>query len=81
MQTPKHVVALSGGKDSVAMALLLKATQPKTEFEYICNVTGNELPLMLAHWKNLEQILGCEIKNVTSDDTLVSLCQKNGNAT
>lgn len=53
-----HVVALSGGKDSTAMALRLKELNPTTPYRYICTPTGRELPEMFEHWKKLGSILG-----------------------
>lgn len=53
----KHVVGLSGGKDSSAMALRLMEIEPR-DYEFICTPTGNELPAMLAHWDKLEMMLG-----------------------
>ena len=37
----KHVVALSGGKDSTAMALELAEREPR-DYVYVCTPTGNE---------------------------------------
>lgn len=54
---PKHVVGLSGGKDSTAMALRLAEIEPN-EYEFICNETGDELPEMQDHWARLEDMLG-----------------------
>jgi 3'-phosphoadenosine 5'-phosphosulfate sulfotransferase (PAPS reductase)/FAD synthetase len=53
-----HVVALSGGKDSTAMALWLSENNPHIEFTYVCTPTGNELPVMFQHWSNLRVRLG-----------------------
>lgn len=53
-----HVVALSGGHDSTAMALLIKEANPDTPYNYVCTPTGNELPAMFSHWNNLGEILG-----------------------
>jgi len=55
---PCHVVAISGGKDSVAMALRLRELHPDICFEYAITPTGDELPEMVAHWKRLEELLG-----------------------
>lgn len=55
-----HVVALSGGKDSTAMALRLAEVEPR-EYVYICTPTGRELPAMEAHWSRLEEMLGATI--------------------
>ena len=61
MQQIKHVVALSGGKDSSAMALRLREIFPDREFEYVCTPTGDELPEMDQHWRNLEELLGAPL--------------------
>jgi tRNA(Ile)-lysidine synthase TilS/MesJ len=53
---PKHVVGLSGGKDSTCLALKLVEDEPR-KYEFICNTTGDELPEMLDHWKRLEDML------------------------
>lgn len=53
-----HVVALSGGHDSTAMAFLLKEQNPTTPYNYVCTPTGDELPAMFAHWLNLGERLG-----------------------
>lgn len=53
----KHIVGLSGGKDSTAMALRLAEIEPR-EYEYVITPTGNELPEMFEHWKRLGKILG-----------------------
>ncbi len=52
----KHVVALSGGKDSTAMALRLAEVESR-EYTYVCTPTGNELPPMQEHWDRLERLL------------------------
>ena len=54
----KHIGAISGGKDSVAMALLLTEFYPKTEFTWVCTPTGNESPEWFAHMKRLRDIIG-----------------------
>ena len=65
----KHVIGLSGGKDSTALALRLAEVEPR-DYEYICNETGNELPEMQAHWAKLEQMLGKPIVRVRYDKDL-----------
>lgn len=52
-----HVVALSGGHDSTALAFLLKELEPRP-YNYICTPTGDELPPMFEHWLNLGERLG-----------------------
>lgn len=60
---PKHVVGLSGGKDSTALALRLMEVEPR-KYEFICNETGDELPEMHDHWKRLEDMLQSPIIRV-----------------
>lgn len=60
-----HVVALSGGKDSTAMALRLAEVEPR-DYRFFCTPTGNELPEVHAHWSRLETLLGAPIERVTS---------------
>ena len=53
----KHIVGLSGGKDSTALAIRLRELNPGIDYEYICTPTGNELPEVEVHWDKLECIL------------------------
>lgn len=55
-----HVIALSGGKDSTAMALRLAEVEPR-DYTYVCTPTGDELPEMYAHWRRLGDLLGSQI--------------------
>ena len=52
-----HIVALSGGKDSTAMALRLAEVEPR-DYVYVCTPTGDELPEWFEHMKALAVILG-----------------------
>lgn len=52
----KHVIPISG-KDSLSVAILMKRLQPDTEFEYIYNFTGKELPETLEWLKSVEKYL------------------------
>ena len=60
----RHVVGLSGGKDSTALALRLVEVYPEREFDYIFNETGDELPEMREHLAHLETLLGKSILRV-----------------
>lgn len=75
MDKELHVVALSGGKDSTAMALVLKETMPEIEFTYVCTPTGNELPQMFKHWASLRETLGGSFVPIVAD-TLTGLIEK-----
>lgn len=54
----KHIVAVSGGKDSTAMALRLRELNPDQPYMFVCTPTGDELPEMFEHWVNVGKILG-----------------------
>ena len=71
----RHIVALSGGKDSTCLALHLKETRPAVDFTYVCTPTGDELPEMVDHWTKLEGVLGKPIISLT-DLTLKDLVRK-----
>lgn len=61
----KHVVALSGGKDSTALALWLVENEPR-DYQFVCTPTGDELPEMIDHWNRLSELLGSRLLPVTS---------------
>lgn len=65
----QHVIGLSGGKDSTALALALKEFEPR-DYTYICNETGDELPEMKEHWSRLEELLGKPLLRVRSERDL-----------
>lgn len=69
-----HVVALSGGKDSTALALRLAEIEPR-DYTYICTPTGNEPPEMFAHWRHLGEMLGTPITPIMGG-TLEGLIKK-----
>lgn len=60
-----HVIALSGGKDSTALALRLAEVEPR-DYIYLITPTGDELPEMVDHWKRLEDMLGKPMTRVTN---------------
>lgn len=70
-----HVVGLSGGKDSTAMALRLAEIEPR-DYIYIITPTGRELPPMIEHWQKLERMLGKPLIRITNQGrTLTDLIQ------
>jgi 3'-phosphoadenosine 5'-phosphosulfate sulfotransferase (PAPS reductase)/FAD synthetase len=71
----KHVIGLSGGKDSTALALRLMEIEPR-DYELICNATGNELPEMVEHWAKLERMMGLPIKKVGHTTDLYGLIEQ-----
>jgi 3'-phosphoadenosine 5'-phosphosulfate sulfotransferase (PAPS reductase)/FAD synthetase len=55
-----HVVALSGGKDSTAMALRLVEVEPR-DYRFVCTPTGDEPDEMFIHWNKLGNLLQSRI--------------------
>lgn len=70
-----HVVALSGGKDSTALALRL-AEIGEHDYTYFCTPTGDELPEMQEHWRTLETLLGKTLVRLTNG-TLATCIARN----
>lgn len=58
-----HIIALSGGKDSTALALALQRYEPR-DYVVITNPTGNELPEMEQHLRSVEARLGLPVQRV-----------------
>lgn len=67
-----HVVALSGGKDSTAMALRLAEVEPR-DYTYVCTPTGNEPDAMFEHWRKLGEMLGKPIVPIMLSGGLAGL--------
>lgn len=71
-----HVIGLSGGKDSTALALRLAEVEPR-DYVYLCTPTGDELPEMEQHWKALECLLGAPVLRLTAKGLdLKMLCER-----
>jgi hypothetical protein len=68
-----HVIALSGGKDSTALALALQYYEPR-DYIFMINPTGNELPEMPKHFENLQQLFQTEFYTVGCGLTFEELC-------
>lgn len=62
----RHVLSLSGGKDSAALAVYLRDRVP--EMEYIFHDTGKELPETYDYIARLESILGRPVTRTTPED-------------
>lgn len=74
----KHIVAVSGGKDSTALALRLAEVSPDIDYTYICTPTGDELPEVIEHWKYLEELLGKSIIELKAKHDLNGLIDEIG---
>jgi len=60
----RHVLGISGGKDSAALAIYMKQNFPHLDIEYYTSDTGKELDATYQLIKNLEIYLGKEIKKL-----------------
>ena len=63
----RHVLGISGGKDSAALAIYLKQQGRAPNIEYFFTDTGAELPETLAFIDRLEAYLGQEIIRLGND--------------
>lgn len=59
--TVKHVLGLSGGKDSSALAIYMRENFPELEIEYFFTDTGEELEEVYEYLNMLEGYLGKQI--------------------
>lgn len=64
-ENPRHVLGLSGGKDSAALALFMRDRQPAMEY-FFCD-TGRELPETYEFLQRLEAVLGKSIHRLNSE--------------
>lgn len=65
----RHVLGLSGGKDSAALAVYMRQHYPELELEYFFTDTGKELPEVYEFLGRLEGFLGKTIKRLNPDRT------------
>ena len=73
----RHVVSVSGGKDSAALALYLWETYPHIDFEYVFCDTGCELPETYEYLARLEAVLGQGIVRLNALD-LIGVAKRPG---
>lgn len=63
----KHVLGLSGGKDSAALAVYMRQRFPDLDIEYFFTDTGKELPEVYEFLGRLEGFLGKPISRLNPD--------------
>ena len=66
MNNQKHVLGISGGKDSAALAVFMAQNFPELEIEYFFTDTGEELPEVYDYLNRLEGYLGKKINSAGS---------------
>lgn len=62
--TERHVLGLSGGKDSAALAVYMRQAHPELDIEYFFTDTGKELPEVYEFLGRLEGYLGKPIERL-----------------
>ena len=68
MSKVRHLLGISGGKDSAALAIYMKKNYPDLEIEYYTSDTGKELDETYQLIDNLEIFLGKKIIRLTGAD-------------
>jgi 3'-phosphoadenosine 5'-phosphosulfate sulfotransferase (PAPS reductase)/FAD synthetase len=69
-------MGVSGGKDSTCLALAMRERHPEIDMEYICTLTGNELPEVREHMARLEVLLGKPVRHLGIGKTLYQLIEE-----
>ncbi len=63
----KHVLGLSGGKDSAALAVFMRDNYPELDIDYFFTDTGKELPEVYEYLSKLEGYLGKQVLRINPD--------------
>lgn len=63
----KHVLGISGGRDSAALAVFMRQNHPELDIEYFFTDTGKELPEVYEFLVRLEGFLGKSILRLNPD--------------
>jgi 3'-phosphoadenosine 5'-phosphosulfate sulfotransferase (PAPS reductase)/FAD synthetase len=66
----RHIVSLSGGKDSTALAIYMKQHYPQIPVEYVFCDTGCELPETYEYLERLEALLGAKVTRLNALEQL-----------
>lgn len=75
-QPVRHIVSLSGGKDSTALAIYLRNRIP--DLEYVFCDTGEELPETYEYLDRLEVFLGKKIKKLRARQSFTDMLKARG---
>lgn len=65
--TERHVLGISGGRDSAALAVYMAQHRPELDIEYFFTDTGKELPEVYEFLGRLEGFLGKPIERLNPD--------------
>ena len=64
MTKVRHILGISGGKDSAALAIYMNQRYPELDMEYFFTDTGEELPEVYEFISRLEGYLGKEVNRI-----------------
>lgn len=64
----RHVIPMSGGKDSTALAVYMLENHSHLPLEFVFTDTGAELPETYSYIKRFESIFGVEVQRLTALD-------------
>jgi len=67
-QSRRHIIPLSGGKDSTAVAVYMLENHGDLPLEFVFTDTGAELPETYSYLRRFEAIFGVEINRLTALD-------------
>lgn len=67
MTYERHILGVSGGRDSAALAVFMRQHHPELPLEYFFTDTGKELPEVYAFLDRLEGFLGRSIERLNPD--------------
>ncbi len=67
MSYTRHVLGLSGGRDSAALAIFMRQRHPEIDVEYFFTDTGKELPEVHDYLTRLEGYLGKPVRRLNPD--------------
>ena len=67
MSDERHILGISGGRDSAALAVYMRQNHPEIDMEYFFTDTGKELPEVYDFLNRLEGFLGKPINRLNPD--------------
>lgn len=79
MEKIRHIISISGGKDSAALAFHLRDTRPETSFEYVFFDTGEELQETYDYLKKIEYALGIHVEYIKPKKSFEELLKQYNN--
>lgn len=67
MKSERHILGISGGRDSASLAVFMRQHHPELAIEYFFTDTGKELPEVYSFLDKLEGFLGRPIQRLNPD--------------